>query len=74
MTLTEMKKFEKSFFESADNRADYKAYLIDRDLPLLNRVVLFWAKAQGLSETSAKNFSLFIADKAQKDNGSETLE
>lgn len=69
MTLIEMEKLEKIFFENPDNSADYNAYLIDKDLPLLNRVVLFWAKAQGLSETNAKNFSLFMANKALKEAG-----
>lgn len=67
MTLKKMEALEKKFFQQNDNRADYNAYLLDRDLALLNRVVFFWAKAQGVTEIEAKNFSLYIANKAQKE-------
>lgn len=66
MTLKEMEALEKKFFQENDNRADYNAYLLDRDLALLNRVVFFWAKSQGITEIEAKNFSLYMANKAQK--------
>ncbi len=67
MTLKEIEQLEKRFFQENDNRTDYNAYLLDRDLALLNRVVFFWAKTQGITEIEAKNFSLYIANKAQKD-------
>ena len=67
MTLKEIEQLEKRFFQENDNRTDYNAYLLDRDLALLNRVVFFWAKTQGIKEIEAKNFSLYIANKAQKD-------
>lgn len=67
MTLIELEKLTEKFLENNDNRADYSAYLQDRDINLLNKVVFNWGKANGLDNVKAKTFSLYIAEKAQRE-------
>lgn len=58
--MNTLEKLSTLYLSDLDNRADYRAFIEDRDEELLKRVVAAWAYAQGYEENSANLLALYI--------------